>query len=185
MARKSSIEDHPHRNKIEFGLLHRQSIRRIAADTGASETSIRRYRDGPFAANLKLAQQVEAQILETEIREQAEEIGQVEAVKAISALEQIRSLQDRTIKLLDSVEAEDDRGSTLKAIREARGNIELTAKLTGEMEGEQVNVNTTVSLDIYSSPEWRKVGELLAEILPPELKGEVARTLYNLAKARK
>jgi transposase-like protein len=197
MSRPCSICESKARNEIDRYLLEMSlsgaTIRGIARKFGVSEDALARHRDNHL-------QETAADIIETmrKVREEALEairIEEIEDIKeevvevttsrleaAISAIDKIRALQERTIKILDSVEAEDDRSSTLKAIKEVRENIVLEAKLTGEIQGDQVNVNTTVSLDIYGSPEWVRVGELLARILGPypELRSEVAKELLAL-----
>jgi hypothetical protein len=49
-------------------------------------------------------------------------------------LEQMRSIHLRTLRLLEHAERKRDPAIALQAIREARHNLELVAKLTGELK---------------------------------------------------
>jgi hypothetical protein len=55
---------------------------------------------------------------------------------------QLKSLQSKTLKLMDDCLMDGDRKNALGAIREMRGLMELMSKLTGELdEGTKVQVN--------------------------------------------
>ena len=61
-------------------------------------------------------------------------------------LRQVRALQSKTLSILLQAEGAGDLRTALAAIREARGNVELLAKLSGELDERPV-----VNLDL--SPE--------------------------------
>ena len=52
-----------------------------------------------------------------------------------SLLAQLQSLQQKGLEILAMAEDKDDLRSALAALKELRGTVELTAKLTGQMAG--------------------------------------------------
>ena len=70
-----------------------------------------------------------------------------EAASAGDLLQQVRALQTKTLNLLLKAEAAGDLRTALSGIREARGNVELLAKLRGELDERPV-------VNVLVSPEW-------------------------------
>jgi hypothetical protein len=88
-----------------------------------SEAAVRRHKSNHLPAKLVLAH----------------EAGEV--ATADNLLVKVQDLQCRTLTILDKAEDAGDLRTALGAIREARGNVELLAKLLGELdERPQVNV---------------------------------------------
>lgn len=78
--------------------------------------------------------------------------------EADDLLGQVRALQGRALTILDKAEAAGDLRTALTAIREARGNLELLARLLGELqEGATVNV--------LVSPAWLQVRTVIVQAL--------------------
>jgi hypothetical protein len=67
--------------------------------------------------------------------------------QADDLLDEVRSLQSRVLTILGRAEGVGDLRTALGAIREARGNIELLAKLVGQLD-ERPQVH------LHLSPEW-------------------------------
>jgi hypothetical protein len=59
---------------------------------------------------------------------------------------QIKKLNARTLAILDRAEQEHDLATTLAAIRESRHNLEMIAKLTGELRNPEANEPTKVEI---------------------------------------
>ena len=59
-----------------------------------------------------------------------------EVAHADGLLAQLQSLQQKTLEILARAEGTGDLRSALAALRELRGTVELTAKLTGQMAGQ-------------------------------------------------
>jgi hypothetical protein len=57
-----------------------------------------------------------------------------EVARADDLLDEVRSLQARTLTILDRAERVGDLRTALRAIKEARGNLELLAKLMGQID---------------------------------------------------
>ena len=75
-------------------------------------------------------------------------------------LEQVRDLQVRTFAVLEAAEASEQHRTALSAIREARGNLELLAKLLGELD-DRPTVNVLIS------PEWLELRAVIVGALEP------------------
>lgn len=114
-----------------------------------SKTALIRHRDDHLAATLSKAQDA------------------IEVAQADSLLDQVRSIQRRTLGILDQAEDTGRLGTAVMAIREARGNLELLAKLVGELDDRpQVNV--------LIAPEWISLRTRLLEALRPYPEARIA-----------
>jgi hypothetical protein len=83
-----------------------------------------------------------------------------EVAEADNLLEQVRGLQGRAYAILEKAEETGELRTALGAIREARGNLELLAKLLGELDERPV-VNLNVS------PEWLELRAVIVGALEP------------------
>ena len=72
----------------------------------------------------------------------------------------MRDLQVRTFAILEAAEASEQHRTALSAIREARGNLELLAKLLGELD-DRPTVNVLIS------PEWLELRTVIVGALEP------------------
>ena len=81
----------------------------------------------------------------------------------------------RAAELRDQAEAAGDLRTALAAIREARGNLELLARLLGELQEQQV-------VNILISPQWVTVrAAIVAALAPyPEARLAVSERLSNV-----
>ncbi len=95
-----------------------------------------------------------------------------ELVEADNLLDQVGDLQRRVLGILDRAEEAGELKTALSAIREARGNLELLAKLLGELDERPV-----VNLNI--SPEWLQLRAVIVGALEahPEALGAVVGAL--------
>jgi len=83
-----------------------------------------------------------------------------EIAKADSLLEQLEELQTRTNSVFKKAEKQKDLRTCLAAIREARGNLELIAKLVGELNEEK-------TINIHLNPEWIEIRTSILNALTP------------------
>jgi hypothetical protein len=141
---------HPDRPAIDTALVGGESCRTIASRYG----TIGRMALERHAANHLPARLVKAQ--------EAEEMAQADDLLA-----QVRSLQGAALRILDTAEQGGDLKVALSAIREARGNLELLAKLLGELD-ERPQVNILVA------PEWLSMRTILLGALAPYPEARVA-----------
>jgi hypothetical protein len=143
VARSCTVCTHPDRAEIDEALVAGVSSAEIAGRyRTVGERAIRRHRTNHLPETLAKAHE-------------AEEVAQAD-----SLLEQVRDLQERALDILDQAEEAGELRTALGAIREARGNLELLAKLLGELS-EQPQVNVLVS------PEWLELRAVIVGALEP------------------
>lgn len=100
----------------------------------------------------------------------AQEIEEVANADAIVA--SIRDLHERTLRVLRTAESSGDLVLALRAIREARANVELLAKISGDLQ-DRTEVN------VYASTQWIELqGRVVAALAPhPQAQIAVAEAL--------
>jgi hypothetical protein len=158
LARTCTVCSHPEREAIDRALVDGQSSGKLAGRYRTlDERAIRRHRSNHLPTTLARAREAE------------------EVSRADHLLDQVRGLQDRALTILGKAENAGELRTALGAIREARGNLELLAKLLGELD-ERPQVNILVS------PEWIAVRAVVLEPLAPypEARAAVAGRLLQL-----
>src|SRR6476646_10333144 len=105
-----------HRDAIDRLLVMGSPNRRIAAQYGVTEQALRRHRAAHLPSVLVKAQEAH------------------EMAHADNLLMQLQWLQWNALSILDAARQVGDARTALAAIREARGNLELLAKLLGGLE---------------------------------------------------
>lgn len=141
MARKCTICEHPQVEAINAALVGGASYRDIARQFAVSKDALFRHR-----------QHLPAELVKAQ---EAKEIAQAD-----NLLEQLKDLQRRTLSILQAAEQDNDHATALKAIKEARGNLELLAKLLGELAERQV-------INILVAPEWINLRAVILAALEP------------------
>ena len=81
-----------------------------------------------------------------------------EVARADDLLDEVRSLQARALTILDRAERVGDLRTALGAIREARGNLELLAKLVGQ-------IDERPQVLLHLSQEWLELRATIVEAL--------------------
>jgi hypothetical protein len=154
VPRSCTICEYPEREAIDRALVGDASNRSVASLYDVSEASVRRHKANHLPAKLVMAEKA------------------AEVVQADNLLEQVRDLQQSTLNILAEAEQAKQYRTALSAIREARGNLELLAKLLGELDDRpQVNV--------LISPEWLELRALIVTALEPytDARGAVLRAI--------
>jgi hypothetical protein len=142
MPRECTVCTHPEREAIDEALVGGASNRSLASLYDVSEAAVRRHKGKHLPAKLVMAHAAE------------------EAAQADTLLGQVRDLQQRTLAILEAAEETKQHRTALGAIREARSNLELLAKLLGELS-DQPQVNVLVS------PEWLELRAVIVTALEP------------------
>ncbi len=157
MPRRCTICRHKQRAEIDKALVARRVFRDIARQYGLSKDALLRHHDDHLPAALVRAQEA------------------TEAAQADALLAQVCDLRDRAIGILDTAEAEEDLKAAISAIREARGCVELLAKLAGQLKDAPI-------VNILISAEWRGLqATILAALAPhPDARLAVARALEEI-----
>jgi hypothetical protein len=154
MPRQCSVCSHEDSVSINEALiLEGLSNRAITRLFGVSKDAIRRHREH--------IPQLLVKALEAEEASQADDL-----------LRQVNALQGKTIQLLKDAEGSGDIRTALVAIREARGNVELLARLR-QIIDERPQINLVLS------SEWVELRTVIAQALEPydEAKAAVVRAL--------
>jgi hypothetical protein len=154
MPRSCTICEHPEREAIDRALVGDSSNLSVSSLFGVSESAVRRHKANHLPAKLVMAQA-------------AEEVAQADDLLA-----QMQDLQRRTLAILEAAETTKQHRTALSAIREARGNLELLAKLLGELD-ERPQVNVLISPTVQTA--------IIAALEPhPEARLAVASALKGL-----
>ncbi len=122
MPRSCPICDHEDLDEINAALASNERIRTIAERWSVRKTALMRHRNEhlPFSA-------IEAK--EAEEAEEAEEDAPAEDL-----LDQVRDLQESALATLEEAEEAEELNAALRAIREAKGNLELMTKPLNELD---------------------------------------------------
>jgi hypothetical protein len=132
MARTCSVCAHPERESIDRALVSGESCSALAARySTVGRMALQRHKDKHIPETLAMAQEA------------------AEVADADGLLDQVKELQRRTLAILDRAEQANDLRTALSAIGQARGNLELLARLLGELQDQQNTVQVLVA-----SPEW-------------------------------
>ena len=116
MPRTCTICTHAERAAIDRALVQGLAFRHIAAQWGVSTGALQRHKDEHVPVLLTRAHEAD------------------ETTRADDLLGELRSLQATTLGLLRKAEAADKLGTAVMAIGEARRNLELLAKLIGQLD---------------------------------------------------
>ena len=129
MPRHCSICSHECLEEIDRALVRSIALSEIAALFRVSDDALSRHKANHLPATLVKARE-------------AQEVAQADDL-----LEEVRSLQSRALTILNTAEGVGDLRTALGAIREARGNLELLAKLVGQLDERP-------QMHLHLSPEW-------------------------------
>lgn len=156
MPRVCTVCASDQRADIDAALVSGAPNRTIASQYHVTEQSIRRHKADHLPAALTKAQDA------------------AEVAQADDLLAQVRDLQAKALSILATAEAQGDLRTALAAIREARGNLELLAKLLGELD-ERPQVN------IVLAPEWLAIRAAIMAALAvyPEARQAVVERLAS------
>ena len=176
MPRTCSICRHPERAAIDKALVAGTPLPRITAlYRETSEDALFRHKASHLPVVLARAQQDRQQARAADLAGQAAAREEQERVHAIDIVKQLRAINGAALRVLNDAIGAGDREVVLKAAATILRQIELQAKLLGELdERPQVNVLVT--------SEWVSVRTaLLAALGPfPEARVAVAAQLMAL-----
>jgi hypothetical protein len=142
VARKCTVCSHEEANAINEALvIEKASNRSIAKRYDVNHNAVQRHRQHvpEMLAQAKKAQEV---------------------ADADDLLRQVRALQSKTLSILLKAEGAGELRTALAAIREARGNVELLARLAGELDTRPV-------INLNVSPEWLELRAVIVTALEP------------------
>ena len=157
MARPCTVCGHPQRAEIDRLLLTGNvKVQTIATEFGVHWRALYRHK-AHLVQTLGLAPQAPT------------------VADADSLLAQLTDLQERTLAILTNAEHGDDKALALKAITEARRNLELLGKLAGELQ-------TQPTVNVVFTQEWIQVRAVVLQALAPyaDARQAVAEALREL-----
>jgi hypothetical protein len=124
MPRSCSICEHDDLEEINAALASNERIRTIADRWSVSKTALMRHRNEHLPVSVIEAQEAK----EAEAKEAEED------APADEPLDRVRDLQEHTLAILEEAEEAEELSVALRAIREAKGNLERSDKLLGELD---------------------------------------------------
>ena len=142
MPRVCTICTHDKRDAIDAALLSEEALRNIAQRFGTSPTALHRHKDKHIPPHLAKATEA------------------AEVVKADSLLDRLQNLNTETMLILREAREGGDNELSLKAIARAEKQLELQAKLLGEL-----NEGTTVN--VLVAPEWLELRARIVKTVAP------------------
>ena len=156
MPRTCTVCRHANRADINKALVARTPFRDIARQHSVSKDALLRHHDDHLPASLVRAQRAR------------------EATQADELLAQVVELRDHALRILGEAEGDKNWPATIAAIREARGSVELLAKLAGQLAD-------APTVNIILSAEWLAVQTgILAALKPyPDARLAVAASLES------
>ena len=154
MPRRCTVCDHPERGAIDKALVAGKSAAEISALFRVSPDAVQRHKDNHLPARLVKA-------------EEAREVAQADDLLA-----EARALRKKAYAILLKAEQSGDLRTALLGVREARGCLELLARLLHEIDD-----RPTVSVLVL--PEWVALrGRIVAALAPyPEARVALAGVL--------
>ena len=162
MPRRCTVCAHPELEAINRALVSGEPYRSVANRyESLSQAAVQRHQENHIPATLAKAREAE------------------EVAHADDLLSDVRSLQARTLAILEAAEETREHRIALAAIREARSNLELLAKLLGELD-ERPQVNILVS------PEWLELRAVIVGALEPftDARGAVLEAIEGASNGR-
>src|SRR5688572_392949 len=126
MPRVCTVCAHNERAAIDAALVGGEVFRTIAHRFALSEDALKRHKKDHLPAHLAKAQEAR------------------EVTQADNLLTEVRALRSKSYSILIAAERAGDLKTALMGVREARGCLELLAKLLGELD-ERPQVNVLVS----------------------------------------
>lgn len=161
MPQTCSICNHPHRAEIERALVAGEPLRDIArrcpGSRPVSRSALHRHRKEHLPAHLLKA------------------VEQEDVSQAIDVVRQLKAINVACLEILQKSRADGAHSISLRAVDRIQRQIELQAKLLGELQetGPQVNV--------LVAPEWHEVRVAVLQALTPypEARSAVARVLTD------
>jgi coenzyme F420-reducing hydrogenase alpha subunit len=116
MPRTCSVCDHNDLSEINAALASNEPLRTIADRWSVSKTALIRHRNQHLPVSQLKAKEAE------------------EGARTDDLFEQVRDLQERALATLDRAEQTEELSAALEAIREAKSNLELLARLLDELD---------------------------------------------------
>ena len=176
MPRLCSVCNHPQRESIDKALVAGTPLPRIAAlYRDISEDALFRHKAAHLPAVLARAQQDQQRAHAADLAGQAAAQDQQEQAHAVDIVKQLRTINQVSVMILHEARQARDPQTALKAIDRVQRQIELQARLLGELDDRP-------QVSVLLGPEWLTIrAGLLAALGPfPDARTAVAQHLLTL-----
>src|SRR5215211_6985227 len=158
MPRRCTVCAHPKVEAIDMALVAGEPYRSVANRyESLSQAAVQRHEENHLPATLSKAKEAQ------------------DTSRADDLLASLRGLQRRALSILGKAEEAGELRTAPSAIREARGNLELLAKLSGELQQEG-------TVNLHLSPEYLEVRTaILVAVEPyPEAAQAISRAMLGI-----
>lgn len=139
---KCTVCSHPQKEMINREIIEGASLRSVAQQFGVSYSAVNRHKADHLPMKMTMAKLAE------------------ETADADNLLAKVRDLQRKACDLLAKAEQAGDLRTALQGVREARGCLELLAKLQGQLQQEG-------TVNITFVPRWLELRAVILQALEP------------------
>jgi len=177
MPRPCSICQHAERPAIDQALVSGVSAPRIAAEYRVSEDAALRHK-AHIAARIQEATDDDTRQAAALAHQQAAQKTQ-EARQALDVIEQLRAINGATLTILKRAHASKDDKVALLAVDRVQKQIELQARLLGDLDDRPV-------VNVLITPQWITLRAVILSALAdyPEARAALAVALQQVDDAR-
>lgn len=152
MARPCAICSHPERAQIDAALVAGEAFRNIAKRWGMSAAAAFRHR----------VEHIVEQVAKAAKATEAEDVR-----RALDIVQQLRAINGASLNVLQDARQSGKGELALKAVDRVQRQIELQAKLLGELDDRPV-------VNIWTTVEWQTIERTLVEALGPHPQARLA-----------
>ncbi|PLS85350.1 MAG: hypothetical protein CYG60_13110 [Actinobacteria bacterium] len=158
MPRACTVCRHDRRHDVEVALVRRDALRDIARRFSVSKDALSRHAKEHLPDRLLKAQEHE------DVRE------------ALDVVAQLKLINEASLTILKEARDEGEPGTALRAIDRIQRQIELQAKLLG-------NLDERPAVNLYISTEWLELRAVIVSALEPhpDARNSVLRALEGTA----
>lgn len=156
---KCTVCTHADKNLINERIVSGFSVRKIAEEFNLDRMAVQRHRENHLPRELLKSKQLQ------------------EMEQADLLLSRVEGLYDKAMNIMEKAEQNGKYQPAVSAIKEARSNLELIARLIGELK-------TGTHINLTYSPQWVSLRQVLIQTLEPypEIKGQVVEALEEAEK---
>src|ERR1019366_2297639 len=134
MPRTCTICRHPNRNQIDMALVQNGPLRAISDQWSVSKTALLRHRNKCLPTHLLKAKALSDVKSATSLAKEVQQREESEIQSATSLVAELRELAKKTGAVLSRAMSEKNGDLALKAIARLERQLELKARLLGELE---------------------------------------------------
>jgi len=163
VGRPCSVCGHPERAEIDAALIHGESFRNVS----------KRWHVSPAAAFRHRGEHLAEQVTKAAQMAEAEDVRQ-----ALDIVQQLKAINGASLQVLQSARQSGDGLLALRAVDRIRHQIELQAKLLGELDERPI-------VNVLLTPEWLAVRGVILDVLRDHqpLRLELVRRLRAIEPA--